>query len=206
MAPTNTNPALATRGSAEISLQNDPANSIIAYHNASHTPELAQASIAAVFSEGRCIGHIVSRGKTGIEAFDTDDLSAGVFPTEKAAVAQLWRSRWVHPADAVKRVINAAAGGTNTITEEAGSKEATMPDLLDDVQRPVQWISHARELLAACAVEIKNLREVNAAYRDRVTDLQAQIAAMRKPLRQARKTKARTTTTAATEPEEETRP
>jgi hypothetical protein len=179
MAQTNSNPALATPGSAENLCKQNTAEDInpsikVKFH------EPAQASIAAVFSDGRCIGHVVGRGKTGVEAFDTDDLSGGVFPTEEAAVAWLWRSRWAHPADAVKRVINAAASGTNTITEEAGSKEVTMTDLLVAVARPVQWLSHARELLARCAQEIKHLREANR-------DLEAQLAAMQKPRRQARK-------------------
>jgi hypothetical protein len=33
----------------------------------------------------RCIGHIVSRGKTGFEGFNADDKSLGIFPTTKSA-------------------------------------------------------------------------------------------------------------------------
>jgi hypothetical protein len=33
----------------------------------------------------RCIGHIVSRGKTGFEGFNADDKSLGLFATTKSA-------------------------------------------------------------------------------------------------------------------------
>jgi hypothetical protein len=55
-------------------------------------------SMQAVFSAGqRCLGHIYSRGRQGVEAFDADDRSLGLYPDQKSA------------ADAVTR---AAGGGS----------------------------------------------------------------------------------------------
>jgi hypothetical protein len=45
----------------------------------------------------RCIGHILSRGKAGVEAFDVLDRSLGLFPNQKAA------------ADAVTKAVGGAA-------------------------------------------------------------------------------------------------
>ncbi len=52
---------------------------------------------SAVYAGQRCLGHILSRGKAGVEAFDADDRSLGLYLDQKAA------------ADAVARA--AAAGG-----------------------------------------------------------------------------------------------
>ena len=44
-------------------------------------------TMLAVYTPGtrgrstRCVGHVVSRGKTGFESFDRDDKSLGFFPT-----------------------------------------------------------------------------------------------------------------------------
>jgi hypothetical protein len=35
---------------------------------------------------GACRGHVLARGKLGFEAFDIDDRSLGVFPTQDAAI------------------------------------------------------------------------------------------------------------------------
>jgi hypothetical protein len=32
-----------------------------------------------------CIGHLLPRGKAGVEAFDSDDRSIGIYPTQAAA-------------------------------------------------------------------------------------------------------------------------
>jgi hypothetical protein len=61
-----------------------------------------------------------------------------------------------------------------------------MTDLLSDILKPVQWLSRARELLTACAVEIKNLREVIEAYQARCADLEAQLAALKRAQTKAR--------------------
>jgi hypothetical protein len=39
-----------------------------------------------VFEGQTCVGHVLSRGKTGYEAFDNDDRSRGLFPTKEAAI------------------------------------------------------------------------------------------------------------------------
>jgi hypothetical protein len=48
---------------------------------------LPTASVQAVYDGRTCIGFLLPRGKIGIEAFDADQHSLGVFPTIKAAVA-----------------------------------------------------------------------------------------------------------------------
>ena len=47
-------------------------------------PALPMQAIA-VYVGQVCLGHILSRGKTGIEAFDFADRSLGVFSTQKLA-------------------------------------------------------------------------------------------------------------------------
>lgn len=46
----------------------------------------------AVIAGERCIGHLLKRGREGVEAFDADTKSLGTFPTDKAAVAELLRA------------------------------------------------------------------------------------------------------------------
>jgi hypothetical protein len=41
----------------------------------------------AVYDGRTCIGHLLLRGRHGVEAFDVDDHSLGVYPDTKAAVA-----------------------------------------------------------------------------------------------------------------------
>jgi hypothetical protein len=36
-----------------------------------------------------CIGHVLNRGKSGVEAFNVDDKSLGLFSTQKEAMAAL---------------------------------------------------------------------------------------------------------------------
>ena len=46
----------------------------------------ATATLTVVYDGGqRCIGHVLSRGKAGHEAFTADDVSLGIFPNMKAA-------------------------------------------------------------------------------------------------------------------------
>jgi hypothetical protein len=41
-------------------------------------------------TDGRvCIGHILNRGKSGVEAFDVDDRSLGLFANQHEAMAAL---------------------------------------------------------------------------------------------------------------------
>jgi hypothetical protein len=46
-------------------------------------------SCPSVYDGTRCLGHVIARGKTGWEAFDSDDKSLGVYPTQKEAAATL---------------------------------------------------------------------------------------------------------------------
>jgi len=42
-------------------------------------------SMQAVYDGQRCLGHLLLRGKQGIEAFDADDHSLGIYQTQRAA-------------------------------------------------------------------------------------------------------------------------
>jgi hypothetical protein len=37
------------------------------------------------------VGHVLARGKLGFEAFDADDTSLGVFPSQREAAATVMR-------------------------------------------------------------------------------------------------------------------
>ena len=51
-----------------------------------------QATVA-VYAGRECLGHIVACGKGVFEAFDYDDRSVGIFPTQSAAAASLGGER-----------------------------------------------------------------------------------------------------------------
>jgi hypothetical protein len=44
-----------------------------------------QTAMLSVYDGQRCLGHIIVRGKRGFEAFDHDDNSLGVFPSDHEA-------------------------------------------------------------------------------------------------------------------------
>jgi hypothetical protein len=46
-------------------------------------------SWVSVYSGQTCIGFLLSRGCTGVEAFDASDRSLGLFPTQAEAAAAL---------------------------------------------------------------------------------------------------------------------
>jgi hypothetical protein len=46
-------------------------------------------SFTSVYDGTHCLGHLLGRGKTGWEAFDADDKSLGIYPTQKEAAAVL---------------------------------------------------------------------------------------------------------------------
>jgi hypothetical protein len=46
-------------------------------------------SFTSVYDGTRCLGHLLERGKTGWEAFDADDKSLGLYPSQKQAAAVL---------------------------------------------------------------------------------------------------------------------
>jgi hypothetical protein len=43
------------------------------------------APLSYVYDGRRCLGHIIARGKTGFEAFDSDDKSLGLFASQREA-------------------------------------------------------------------------------------------------------------------------
>jgi hypothetical protein len=45
----------------------------------------AASSWAAIYDGQHCIGHVINRGKSGWETFDTDDQSIGLFKTPAEA-------------------------------------------------------------------------------------------------------------------------
>jgi hypothetical protein len=58
-------------------------------HAATADDDLLTSPLLAVYDGQRCIGHIISRGKCGHEAFDVDDRSLGMFPDQASAVAAI---------------------------------------------------------------------------------------------------------------------
>jgi hypothetical protein len=46
----------------------------------------------AVFSGQQCVGHLLRRGKLGVEAFDADDKSLGIFPDQRSAANALTKA------------------------------------------------------------------------------------------------------------------
>jgi hypothetical protein len=51
------------------------------------------SGLLAVYDGTRCSGFLLSRGKSGVEAFDTDNMSLGVFPTQQAASNAIFARR-----------------------------------------------------------------------------------------------------------------
>ena len=52
------------------------------------SPKLSQeppSGWRALYSGQTCLGHLLSRGKAGTEAFDRNDRSLGIFPDQKSA-------------------------------------------------------------------------------------------------------------------------
>jgi hypothetical protein len=45
----------------------------------------AQPGFLAVYDGQRCLGHLLLRGRQGVEAFDVNDRSIGIFQNQKAA-------------------------------------------------------------------------------------------------------------------------
>ena len=52
---------------------------------------LLASPVQSVYNGQVCLGHIVSRGKCGFEAYDTDDISLGIFPDQQTAAAAISR-------------------------------------------------------------------------------------------------------------------
>jgi hypothetical protein len=50
-------------------------------------------SLISVMIDNKCIGYLIKRGKTGFEAFNSDDKSLGMFAEEHDAVAAVMKGR-----------------------------------------------------------------------------------------------------------------
>ncbi len=49
--------------------------------------------LVPVLVAGNCVGHVLSRGVGGFEAFDRNDRVVGVYRTQKEAIAALMKGR-----------------------------------------------------------------------------------------------------------------
>jgi hypothetical protein len=56
-------------------------------------PTQEATSFVCVFDDRStsCIGHLLRRGRGGIEAFDRESASLGIYSTETAAALAVWR-------------------------------------------------------------------------------------------------------------------
>jgi hypothetical protein len=45
------------------------------------------SSMLALYEGQRCIGHLIVRGKSGFEAYDIEDRSLGVYPSQRGGHA-----------------------------------------------------------------------------------------------------------------------
>ena len=52
-----------------------------------------QTAMLSVYDGQRCLGHIILRGKRGFEAFDAENNSLGVFPSDHKAADAVTRGR-----------------------------------------------------------------------------------------------------------------
>jgi hypothetical protein len=73
-------PAQSSGGSADISAA-DVVDAM--------SKQTDYAPIVPVFAHGRCVGMILSRGRQGVEAFNKDDRSIGLFPDQDTAARAL---------------------------------------------------------------------------------------------------------------------
>jgi hypothetical protein len=53
---------------------------------------MSDAPIATVYSGQVCIGFVLNRGAAGFEAFNADEKSLGLFPTQREAAAAIMRA------------------------------------------------------------------------------------------------------------------
>jgi hypothetical protein len=82
------NPRHRVRG-AEVRTDADLAGRLIAPEANRDSRQLQAERLhwASVYDGRQCIGHLISRGKLGVEAFDVENRSLGIFPSVKQALA-----------------------------------------------------------------------------------------------------------------------
>ena len=49
--------------------------------------------MVAVYDGRACLGHVLGRGRAGFEAFDADNRSLGIFPSQREAAAAVMGSQ-----------------------------------------------------------------------------------------------------------------
>jgi hypothetical protein len=50
------------------------------------TKPLPTTGLLSVYAGQQCIGHLIRRGKAGVEAFDVEDRSLGIFSSQHEAI------------------------------------------------------------------------------------------------------------------------
>jgi hypothetical protein len=52
----------------------------------------ADRSLVTVYDGRDCVGHLIRRGAAGVEAYDINDKSVGLFENDDVAAAAVWRA------------------------------------------------------------------------------------------------------------------
>jgi hypothetical protein len=52
---------------------------------------MTETSLVSVYAGQVCLGFVLARGEAGFEAFDADEKSLGLFPTQREAAAAIMR-------------------------------------------------------------------------------------------------------------------
>ena len=50
------------------------------------TRERSASAMISIFDGRLCVGHVLGRGRAGFEAFSSEDVSLGVFESQRAAI------------------------------------------------------------------------------------------------------------------------
>jgi len=54
---------------------------------------MPSTGMLAVYDGQICVGHLLARGRSGVEAFGANDESLGVYPTQKEAMQALYAAK-----------------------------------------------------------------------------------------------------------------
>jgi hypothetical protein len=57
------------------------------------TKAVPTTGMFSVYDGQQCIGHLMRRGKFGVEAFGANDESLGIYPTQKEAMQALYAAK-----------------------------------------------------------------------------------------------------------------
>jgi hypothetical protein len=72
-------------------------------HDISPTTPTVNEHILSVTDGRQTIGFLISRGKLGVEAFDADEKSIGLFANVQAAATECWKHAHGQPLNAEVR-------------------------------------------------------------------------------------------------------